>query len=326
MSTISKAIFYSLLLTSKVLVADGWEYPENLGDTLIGNDPLATQYTYAVEEETLLDVARTYDMGQNEILLANPGVDRWLPGNGSKIKVSIGYLLPDTDHDGVVLNLAEYRLYYYPEKKFGDRRKVITHPISIGRVDWDTPLGDTTIIAKNENPVWRPPQSIKDEHAAEGDILPDVFPAGPDNPLGLYALRLGVPGYLIHSTNKPYGVGMRVSHGCIRMYPEDIEKIFPKIKVGTKVHIVNQAIKVGWSNNELYIEIHPNLDDKKDSYNDKLSTALNLIEKANNNQMLIIKGNVLKQALKRSDGIPVSIATRKILPDAEASSRNKAIH
>lgn len=326
MSTIRKTIFYSLLFTSKVLVADGWDYPEIAGDALIGNDPLATQYTYAVEEETLLDVARTYDMGQNEILLANPGVDRWMPGNDVKIKVAIGYLLPDTEHEGIVLNLAEYRLYYYPKKEFGERRKVVTHPISIGRVDWDTPLGDTSVIAKNKNPVWRPPQSIKDEHAAEGDILPDVFPAGPDNPLGLYAIRLGVPGYLIHSTNKPYGVGMRVSHGCIRMYPEDIERLFPEIKVGTKVNIINQAIKVGWSNNELFIEIHPNLDNKNDSYNDKLSAALNLIEKANNNQMPVIKGNVLKQALQRSDGVPVSIATRKLLADDLENSETKVIH
>ncbi|MCK5829005.1 MAG: L,D-transpeptidase family protein [Methylococcales bacterium] len=326
MSIIRNAFFYSLLLASNVLVADGWNYPKNSGDSLIGNNPLANQYTYAVEEETLLDVARTYDMGQNEILLANPGVDRWLPGSQAKIKVSIGYLLPDTDHDGIVLNLAEYRLYYFPKNEFGEKRKVFTHPISIGRVDWDTPLGDTTIIAKNKNPVWRPPQSIKDEHAAEGDILPDVFPAGPDNPLGLYALRLGVQGYLIHSTNKPYGVGMRVSHGCIRMYPEDIEKLFPEVKVGTKVNIINQAIKVGWSNNKLYLEIHPKLDAKNESYKEKLSEVLNLIVKKNNNKMPIINGKALRQAIKRSDGIPVSIAMRKLLPNVDANNRKNLLN
>lgn len=309
MPTISKTIFCALLLTSKALVAGGWLYPEDEGDTLIGSKPFIAQYTYAVEEETLLDIARTYDMGQNEILRANPGVDRWMPKN-DKIKVSIGYLLPDTPHDGLVLNLAEYRLYYYPKVAFGNNRKVITHPISIGRVDWETPLGDTRIIAKNKNPVWRPPQSIKDEHAAEGEILPDVYPAGPDNPLGLFAFRLGVPGYLIHSTNKPYGVGMRVSHGCIRMYPEDIKDLFPKIRVGTKVHIVNQPIKVGWSDDELYIEIHPSLDKQEQSYDDTLEIALNLILEQNK-AIPVIKGGALKQAILKSDGIPVAVGTRK---------------
>jgi L,D-transpeptidase ErfK/SrfK len=276
---------------------------------MIGSAAWESQYTHAKQDDTLLDIARAYNLGQNEIVLTNPSVDRWLPGEGTKVSIPGTRLLPQTPHTGLVLNLAEFRLYYYPKAQKNVARTVTTHPISIGRVDWDTPLGDTRIIAKNKDPVWRPPQSIKDEHAAEGDILPDIFPAGPDNPLGQYALRLGVPGYLIHGTNKPYGVGMRVSHGCIRMYPEDIEKLFSKVWVGMPVHIVNQAIKVGWSEDRLYIEVHPSLMEK-DNYQDRLDIALNLIEKANGDRMPVVNGKALKHALNVSNGIPVSISER----------------
>lgn len=298
-----------LFLFGNSVMADSFTYPSNQGDRMIGSKPWQTQYTHAKRHDTLLDIARTYNLGQNEIVLTNPKVDRWLPGEGTKVIIPISRLLPDTPHTGLVLNLAEYRLYHYPKASTRATRTVTTHPISIGRVDWDTPLGDTRIIAKNKDPVWRPPKSIKAEHAAEGDILPDVFPAGPDNPLGQYAMRLGVPGYLIHGTNKPYGVGMRVSHGCIRMYPEDIEKLFSQVRVGLPVHIVNQAIKVGWSDDRLYIEVHPSLNEKE-RYHDQLEIALNLIEKANGNRMPVVNGKALKRALNNSNGIPVAISER----------------
>lgn len=181
------------------------------------------QQVPASRDETLLDIARRYDIGQNEILLANPDVDRWLPADGSRVILPTRYILPNAERTGLILNLPEMRLYYYPKTRPGETPVVITHPISVGRMDWETPLGMTKIVSKQVDPEWRPPQSIKDEHEKEGDPLPDVVRAGPDNPLGRYAMRLGIPGYLIHSTNKPYGVGMRVTHGCIRMYPEDIE-------------------------------------------------------------------------------------------------------
>lgn len=307
-----------LALTSHVIFAGSFSYPVPPGDTLIRDDIKEVHYTLAKYEDTLLDIARNFDIGQNEILLANPAIDRWLPGENTKVKIPNSRLLPNTPHEGITLNLAEYRLYYYPKKTKGQPRTVITHPISIGRVDWDTPLGKTQIIAKNRNPVWRPPQSIKDEHAENGEILPDIFPAGPDNPLGLYALRLGVPGYLIHSTNKPFGVGMRVSHGCIRMYPEDIEKLFPQIKVGMPVYIVNQPIKVGWSDNSLYIEVFPDLDgNTKMSYEDKLNMALDLIEQKNNNQIPMLNGRILRKAIQQSNGAPIAIFKRNELPALE---------
>lgn len=329
---LKKPIIYFLCLVSNIAFATSFPYPQRPSDNLIGNLPDDPKYAYANEEDTLLDIARNFDIGQVEILLANPAVDRWLPGKSTKVKIPNGRLLPATPHQGLVLNLPEFRLYYYPKQIQNHSRTVITHPISIGRVDWDTPLGETRIIAKTRNPVWIPPASIRAEHAAEGDILPKVFPAGPDNPLGLYALRLGVPGYLIHSTNKPYGVGMRVSHGCIRMYPEDIEKLFYKIDTGTPVYIVNQAIKVGWSDNILYIEVYPELEGNQNSFEYRLNNALDLIEQADNMQMPVLDGNALRLALIQSYGIPVAIFKRTPFsqnlgnraiknPEANASNR-----
>ncbi|MCK4840701.1 MAG: L,D-transpeptidase family protein [Methylococcales bacterium] len=302
-----RSIACLILFTCNTVIAGGFSYPENPNDRLIGKKPDQHHYIFAKHKETLLDIARNFDIGQIEILLANPTVDRWLPGRNTQVKIPNSRLLPDTPHEGIVLNLAEFRLYYYPEKIEGQGRQVITHPISIGRVDWETPLGKTQIIAKKKDPTWTPPESIRKEHEAKGDILPAVFPAGSDNPLGLFALRLGVPGYLIHGTNKPFGVGMQVSHGCIRMYPEDIEKIFPNVTVGTPVYIVNQPIKVGWSENILYVEVYQGLKDNKLSYEEKLDIALALIEQANNYQMPVIDGQALKLAIVQSDGVPVPV-------------------
>jgi len=304
---INKILLCYILLTSSAVTANSFLYPVNSGDRLITDDIEEAHYTLAKHEDTLLDIARNFDLGQNEILLANPQVDRWMPGENTKIRIPNSRILPDTPHQGLVLNLPEFRLYFYPKQVEGESRKVITYPISIGRLDWDTPLGKTRIIAKKENPTWTPPQSIKDEHAEKGEILPDVVPAGVDNPLGLYALRLGVPGYLIHSTNKPYGVGMRVSHGCIRMYPEDIEKLFAQVKKGTPVYIVNQAIKVGWSKNKLYIEVYPELEGNEKSYSERLAIALDLIEGVNKQQLPVLNGEKLRNALQQSNGIPVAI-------------------
>lgn len=299
-----------LLLPCDFAAATDFLLPLNPEDSLIGDLPEQANYVEARQEDTLLDVARRYNIGQNEIVLLNPKVDRWLPGEGAKVRITNSRILPDSPRKGITLNLPEFRLYYYPPAKKGQHRLVTTHPISIGRQDWNTPLGKTSIIGKKKDPTWTPPESIKKEHAAFGDILPNVVPAGPDNPLGRYAMRLGVPGYLIHGTNKPYGVGMRVSHGCVRMYPEDIDKLFPEIRVGTPVYIVNQPLKVGWLNDTLYIEVYPPLEGENPGYHVLLENALDLIEKANNNRIPVLDGAALRQALEEKTGIPVAIFHR----------------
>jgi len=276
------------------------------GDKLLGN-PEQPFYVVSKSNEDLIDIAAAHHVGQNEIVKLNPKVDRWLARAGRKIRIPNSYLLPDAPQKDIVLNLPEYRLYYYPKGNSEWSGQVVTNPISIGRVDWNTPLGKTKIIAKITNPTWTPPASIRREHAAKGDILPAVFPAGVNNPLGLFAMRLGVPGYLIHSTNKPLGLGMRVSHGCVRMYPDDIKRLFPFVSVGTSVYIVNQPIKVGWSKGTLYIEAHPDLEDKKRSYQQRVDAALALIYKVNNGQSFNISGSALRTALENNDGIPVAL-------------------
>jgi L,D-transpeptidase ErfK/SrfK len=272
----------------------------------------------AGRDNTLLDIAREHDIGQNEILYANPDVDRWMPADNSVVILPTRFILPNTKRSGLVINLPEMRLYYYPKPKTGERPVVITHPVSVGRMDWDTPLGKTRIVSKKVDPSWRPPQSIKDEAIAKGDDpLPDVVEAGPDNPLGRYAMRLGIPGYLIHSTNKPYGVGMRVTHGCLRMYPEDIERLFEAIPLNTPVQIVNQPIKLGWLAGSLFLELHPPLEEDEEKYQDYMQIVLNAIsdflaDEKNANSTLYrgvkLKGNALRQAVEEKSGIPVLIS------------------
>ncbi|MDC9725244.1 MAG: L,D-transpeptidase family protein [Gammaproteobacteria bacterium] len=213
------------------------------------------------EEDTLLDIARRFDIGYNEIVTANPELDPWLPGAGQRVLVPNRFILPDAPHKGIVINLAEMRLYYYPIKKKGQLQQVITHPIGVGREGWTTPLGKTRIIQKKKDPTWTPPASILAEHLEKGDPLPRVVPAGPDNPLGAYAMRLAMPGYLLHGTNRPFGVGMRVSHGCIRLFPEDIEHLFGIVSVNTPVEILYQPYKAALDGEVLYIEAHETQDD-----------------------------------------------------------------
>ena len=223
------------------------------------------QVVLAREEDTLSDLARLYNLGFDEIKRANPGVDHWLPGEGTEIVLPTRFVLPDAPREGIVLNLASMRFFYYPAPEGEGPAKVITHPIGIGRVGWETPTGSTGVTYKSTDPTWWPPPSIRAEHKEMGDPLPPQVPPGPDNPLGKYVLGLGMEGYLIHGTNKPYGVGMRVSHGCIRLYPEDIEQLFDRIAIDTPVHIVDQPYLVGWSGGALYLEAHiPLEDDERD--------------------------------------------------------------
>ena len=218
-------------------------------------------------QDTLLDIAREFGLGYNEIVNANPDVDVWLPGDRRRVLVPNQFILPDADKKGIVINLAEMRLYFYPERASNEKQRVITHPIGIGREGWKTPLGKTQIIQKRKDPTWTPPASILAEYLEKGDPLPKVVPAGPDNPLGAYAMRLGMPGYLLHGTNKPYGVGLRVSHGCIRLFPEDIEQLFAQVPTNTPVTIVYQPYKAAMHHNQLYVEAHKTHDDMTNSSN-----------------------------------------------------------
>lgn len=259
-------------------------------------------------EDTLLDIARRYGLGRDEIVNANPTVDVWLPGAGTEVRVPRRYVLPDGPWHGVILNLPEMRLYYFPEGADGADPLVTTHPISIGRQDWQTPLGETRIVAKHKDPAWYPPDSIRAEHAAAGDPLPRIVPPGPDNPLGGYAMRLGIPGYLIHGTNKPYGVGMRVSHGCVRMYPEDIVSMFSQVPNNTAVRIVNQPVKVGWQGDKLYLEVHPPLLEDADLANSLGEIAFRTVQVAIGDRAVSLDTREIREVAERRDGVPAVVA------------------
>jgi len=221
------------------------------------------QVTIASKEDTLPDIARRFNLGYEEIVRANPGVDPWLPGEGREIVLPTQFVLPNAQRTGLVINIAAMRIFYFPPAKPGEKQVVYTHPIGIGKVGWSTPEGKTKVVSKQKNPTWTPPASVRAEHKENGEILPKVVPAGPDNPLGAYKFTLGWPGYLIHGTNKPYGVGLRSSHGCIRLYPEDVEKLFGMVGPGTVVQVVNQPFVFGWHEEQLYLQAFDVLEDDK---------------------------------------------------------------
>jgi len=342
------------LAASLLLASIGWNAGAEIiplpadGSDLVGEIRWAT----ARQEDTLIDIAHALSVGQDEIVMANPTVDRWLPKAGTRVLIPRRFLLPDAPRAGIVVNVPEMRLYYYPAK-FTTKKvtvvpkakvkgktaatkqevltvaspatEVITYPVSIGRMDWRTPLGATRVVQKVKDPVWIPPETIKREHAADGDILPDVVPAGPNNPLGAFAMKLGVAGYLIHGTgvDKADGIGMRVTHGCIRMYPEDIARLFPIVNVNTPVHLVNQPIKLGWQGGALYMEVQQPLDEDRMEYGQLLSMAMDLIRRKIADRPVMLDGGAIQAALRQPSGIPVAISrtgapgVQQALPQSE---------
>ncbi len=232
------------------------------------------QIVFTRNTDTFSDLAREYGLGYDELVAANPGIDPWLPGKNTPVLLPTQYVLPDTPRRGVILNIASKRLFYYPAVDEGERVQVMTYPIGIGRIGWDTPLGDTKVVAKARDPHWYVPWSVQQEHREMGDPLPPIVPPGPDNPLGSHVLKLEMPGYLIHGTNQPYGVGMRVSHGCVRLYPENIELLYSMVDIGEPVSIVNEPFLVGRLNGELYLESHSPLDDDTLTPDERLQKIL----------------------------------------------------
>ncbi|MDD4915334.1 MAG: L,D-transpeptidase family protein, partial [Methylococcales bacterium] len=226
---------------------------------LPGNEPVVGQlYRFTPRSsDTIPDIARHYDLGYQQLVDANPSVDPWLLRDDETLILPDQFILPDAPHTGLILNLASMRLYYFPQDANGP---VWTFPVGIGRDHWETPLGLTKIVEKIVHPDWIPTPSIIKEHLAMNDPLPSVVKSGPDNPLGDYALMLGFKNYLIHGTDKPYGIGMQVSHGCIRLYPEDIAPLCAKVAVGTEVRILHQPYLAAWFRNRLYIQAYAPLE------------------------------------------------------------------
>ena len=294
---------------------------------LVGNQVFATTYVLPPQDidiigrpqtatikdgETLLDVARRFDVGQQEIVLANPGVPRWIPSPGQQVLIPSQVILPDVERTDAVLNLAEMRLYHFQQKIPGLKRKLSTYPVSIGQVDWHTPLGDHFIVKKRENPSWTPPESIHREAEALGKSLPRVFPPGPNNPLGEFALNLDRPGYLIHGTNKPYGIGMRVTHGCVRLYPEDIRHFYQRAPVGTRVKIIHQPVKLGWYAGQLYLEVHAPLQEFYQPDSELFELTVQMVLKALRERPVSIHSSLIRRTVYEKSGVPVRLSVGEL--------------
>lgn len=276
---------------------------ESNGNTVIGS----TKIIYADERDTLLDIARNHGFGYQDMKLANVNVDTWLPDDGQEVVLPSQFILPVASMDGIVLNVPEMRLYYYPPKEKGKLQEVFTYPLGVGREGWSTPYIKTIIVEKKVNPNWYPPKSILKEHEEAGDPLPKIVKPGPENPLGNYAMRLGRRDYLIHGTNKPNGIGMRISHGCIRLYPEDIKELFSKVSLKTPVNIINQPYKIGVKNDVIYLEAHPFLDEDKEKYENNLTSVIALIIKISNNRKYQIDMRTAYEAIKNPTGLPIAV-------------------
>ncbi|WP_437611916.1 L,D-transpeptidase family protein [Erwinia sp. V71] len=302
-SVLPLAGFFLLTLFTGIHHASATEYPlpaEN--SRLIGEN---STYIVPGDNRSLETIAAEYKIGMLGMLEANPGTDPWLPKAGSQLVIPGQMLLPDTKREGIVVNIAELRLYYYPKGE----NKVIVYPIGIGQLGAATPSMVTSISQKIPNPSWTPTPNIRKRYAKEGITLPVTVPAGPDNPMGLFALRLahGKGQYLIHGTNANFGIGMRVSSGCIRLRPEDIEALFNSVPAGTRVQIINQPVKYAVEpDGKRYIEVHQPLSrsEQDDPQTMKLpltAAARTFISNPLNDTPLV------EQALARRSGMPVLV-------------------
>ncbi len=268
---------------------------------------------YTVKKhESLYDIARKFDIGIGELRASNPGVNPWTPKPGTELKVGTMHLVPKRVKEGIVVNLSALRLYYYN----GD--KVMTFPIAAGREGWETPTAVTQIMAKRKNPIWTPTANIR----AENPDLPDTIPAGPDNPLGQYAMNLGVGSIMIHGTTSPASIGRRASHGCIRMYPEDIESLYQAVPKGTQVVIDKYPFQLGWHGKTIYLEVAPKISTvaelKKPA--PRLDAKVYREIEAQIDKGALVDWSAVEEAFHRADGIPVAIGTGDPAPEEREAS------
>ena len=285
---------------AQTAVRDKPAYPAMIGKVL--------RYR-ARDEDTLIHLPRRFNVGYTELRAANPYVDPWLPGAGTEILIPTAHIVPQAAHQGLVLNLGDQRLYHFKP----DGRTVVSFPVGIGREGWSTPTGRTKVVRKREKPTWYVPKSIR----AERPDLPAVVPPGPDNPLGSHALYLGWNSYLLHGTNRPYGIGRRASHGCVRLYPEDISRLYREIPIGTPVTVVDQPVKIAWVGGELMLEVHPTQAQADQVEAGEQVTreaspeiAYRLLAAAGAEAARLDWGRI-RQALGKRSGLPIAVLKRK---------------
>lgn len=310
--------FKRILLSVSLLISSAYaqkhvEYIQPAkGDDVIGE----IMYVIPKRHESLVDLTIRYEMGYEELKWANPGINAWMLSDTAPLVLPTQFILPAGKRSGIVSNIPEMRTYYFLK----DSDKVYVYPVGVGRMDWKTPLGSWAITRKQENPAWYPPESIRKEHVEMGrGVLPKVVPAGPDNPLGTRVLRLALPSYLLHGTNEQTGIGMRVTHGCMRFYPQHIEHIYEMVPTNTMVTFLNEPVKYGFLGNDLLIEVHPPLEEDELSTAELQNNALALLEKyLEPYPESSVNYDMVKLAVQQQSGIPV-IVGQKV-----ASSRSQA--
>lgn len=301
---IGRLLITVLFIPTVTLTAMGKTFPLPPQGDIVGQ----VQTTVVKPGQTLPQIARDFDMGYTELTEANPSIDPDKLAPGTVLVVPSQYILPNTPREGLVVNLAEMRLFFYPK----GGREVVTFPMGVGREGENTPIGVLKVIQHIRNPVWYVPESIRQMRAAQGVTLPKMVPPGPENPLGKFAMRLSEPTYLIHGTNDPLGgIGRRSSSGCLRLYPEDIEVLFNMVPNNGNVYIVNEPYKVGWNQNELYLESHVALEAQDDQALDDKAKIRNLVQLATRDRQVNIDWNKALNIGQEVQGIPQAIAVAR---------------
>jgi L,D-transpeptidase ErfK/SrfK len=296
-----KAAAVALLTVSSAAFATSYTLPSS-NQSIIGS----IQHKTTGTQESVLTIAKQYDLGYNAIENANPTLDmgREFP-QGSSVQIPTQHLLPSEAREGIVINLPEMRMYYYP----AGTNEVLTYPIGIGRIGKMIPIKRTSVTYKKKDPVWIPPKDIREFNLAKGVVLPRVMPSGPDNPLGEYAIYMTIPTYLMHSTPYVESIGTRASFGCIRMYPTDIQGFFPTVAVGTPIIIINKPIKLGWQTNQLMMESHPSLEEHSDAPDALLPGVVSAIA-AETDDNTLVDWQMVAYLSKKRDGIPHEVGTK----------------
>jgi len=296
----------------KFAVVIGWFIASGaVSSAYAGDDEVigSIQFHRVRSRESLIEIARDYDIGFNEIAAANPRLDAFAPPKGAKVVIPTAFILPSVIAPGIiVVNLSEMRLYYKITAD-GEGRALFTAPIGTAIEGRSTPLGTFSVTQKQLNPHWYPPRSVRKERPE----LPPSVPPGPDNPLGTHAMRLSSPRIMIHGTNRPFGVGRRVSHGCIRLYPEDIVRLYGLVPVGTKVMVVREPVKVGLSDKRVYVQVHADPDVKFDyaSLARRLLGERGLADK--------VDPSKLETVLRKRNGIPAEVTREEVATRPEVT-------
>ncbi len=299
--------------TPPAAAASGFYSLPDPEDDLVGRP----RTTVAMEEDTLVLIGRRYRTGYGAIRAANPLVDSWMPREGTEVLLPTWHILPEAPRAGIVINTAEMRLYHFEAAREDRPARVGVYAISIGRDGRETPLAGARVTRKAENPTWYPTENIRKERAERGEPVPAVVRPGPDNPLGTRALYLNLPTYLIHGTNRELGIGMPVTAGCVRMYPEDIEYLYERVPVGSKVEIVNQPVKAGWSGNVLYVESHDPLLDSQLTHEERLQQLRAAIARTVNDRAdFTVDWEKVREAVLESTGVPVPVGPIWLVDEA----------